>query len=225
MNAASSANPWPSLPSAPPYVLPSDAPAIAAFNDRASPDKRYDLSLFPEPFFGSPSAPVLLLALNPGRSPNDAETHARSWFGEQSRRSLAHALTPYPFQHQQPGSSTPGALWWQRIASALIARLGFDAVAKHLSCVQYFPYHSPAFGSAKLVVPSQQYAFHLVSAAARRGAEIVVMRSWRLWSAAVPELVSYSRIHFVRNPRNPSLSPKNLSNGFNAVVARISAGT
>lgn len=224
MTLSSSTNPWTSLPSAPPYVLPRDAPAIAAFNERASPDKRYDLSLFPEPFFGSISAPVLLLGLNPGWSPKDATTHAQPWFAERSRSSLAHALSPYPFLHLQPGSSTPGALWWERIASALIARLGFDTVAKHISCVEYFPYHSPTFGSAKLAVPSQQYSFDLVRSAARRGAEIVVMRSWRLWSAAIPELSAYPRMHFVRNPRNPSLSSKNLANGFNAIVARLSAG-
>jgi hypothetical protein len=225
MNFPPLQNPWRFLLPAQPHVLAEDAPAINAFNARAATNKQYDLSLFPEPFFGSNLAPVLLLALNPGWSPNDGAVHGQPWFAEQSRRSLAHELQPYPFLHLQPGSSTPGSLWWQRITGTLIGAVGFEAVAKNLSCVQFFPYHSLEFGSARLTVPSQQYGFHLVRSAIQRGAEIVVMRSWRLWSEAVPELSAYPRVHFVRNPRNPSLSPKNLANGFNAVLARLDAGT
>jgi hypothetical protein len=92
VTVANIVNPWRLLPLLPPYALAEDARALDAFSARAAHDKRYDLSLFPEPFFGSLSAPVLLLALNPGWSPNDASVHGQPWFAEQSRRSLAHEL-------------------------------------------------------------------------------------------------------------------------------------
>jgi hypothetical protein len=223
MQSALPMNPWRRLPETPPYVLAGDAPAITAFNSFTRADKRYDLSLYPEPFFGSPLAPVVLLALNPGWSPLDAEVHAESSFGKASRLSLIHALAPYPFLHLQPGSSTPGAQWWCRITRALVESLGFDRIAKHLLCVQHFPYHSPSFGSASLVVPSQNYSQALVRAAIARGAEIVVMRSWHLWADTVPEIVEYRRVHRVRNPRNPALSPRNLGASFNAIASRLAA--
>lgn len=222
LNTPSLVNPWLSLPPEPPYVLAEDAPAIKAFNERAPIARRYDLSLFPEPFFGSISSPVLLLALNPGWSPLDAGIHAEPSFAKQSLRSLALKLAPYPFLHLQPSLSTPGSIWWQRITRALINEVGFEAVAKNLSCVQFFPYHSPTFGSARLSVPSQQFGFQLVRNAVRRNAEIVVMRSRRLWFAAVPELSQYSRVHFIKNPRNPSLSPNNLT-GFKEIATCIRA--
>lgn len=216
-------NPWHALPKSPPYVLTADQGVIETFNFVAKPEKRYDLSLFPEPFFGSPNAPVILLALNPGWSCNDAKVHSQPSFAEKSRLSLTHSLTPYPFLYLQPGLSTPGALWWKRITNALVLSLGFDRVAKNLLCVQYFPYHSLTFGSASLSVPSQEYSQSLVRAAIARNAEIVVMRSWRLWVAAVPELSSYQNVHHVRNPRNPTLSPKNLGASFNVVAQRLAS--
>lgn len=218
-------NPWLSLPSEAPYVLPDDRFVIEGFNKRVSADKRYDLSLFPEPYFGRSDAPVVLLALNPGCNPRDAATHLHPKFASQSRLSLSHALAPYPFLHLQPNSDSPGGAWWNRITKPLISSAGFDAVAKNISCVQYFPYHSPAFGSHSISVPSQTYSFRLVRDAMLRGAEIVVMLSWRLWVAAIPELSGYRRLHVIRNPRNPTVSPKNMPSGFSAVLARVKAGT
>ncbi len=59
-------NPWLHLPMTAPFVLAEDAPLVERFNLTASPDHRLDLTLLPEPFLGLPSAPVVLLGLNPG---------------------------------------------------------------------------------------------------------------------------------------------------------------
>lgn len=217
-------NPWTSLPATRPFVLPEDATAISAFNLRAHEKKRYDLTLFPEPYFGHPSAPVIVLALNPGWGPNDAEVHAQQGFAELARRSLTHDLAPYPFLHLQPGAETDGARWWNSKTRRLVEEAGFDAVAKNLFCIQYFPYHSKEYGASGLRVPSQQYGFTLLRAGIARGAEVVVMRSLHLWAVAVPELSSYPRVHLVRNKRNPTLSPANLGTSFAAVLSRVKTG-
>lgn len=216
-------NPWHLLPTEPPFVLETDASDINNFNRTSRPEKLYDLSLLPEPFFGQPDAPVVLLALNPGLNPSDAAVHAQKEFVAQARRSLSHNLAPYPFLHLQPDLSTPGALWWRRIAGPLIQATSFDAVAKGILCVQYFPYHSHSFSSSSPNVPSQEYSWNLVRAAINRNAEIVVMRSWRLWASAVPELLTHTKVHHVRNPRNPSLSPGNLGASFESLKFKLNA--
>jgi len=219
-------NPWHRLPSQPQYILPEDEAAVLAFNKRVRADHRYDLSLLPEPFSGSPSAPVLLLLLNPGLSPEDIAIHRDPNFVELSRQSLNHQLQPDPFLHLQPNLNTPGAKWWRRIAKPLIQAVGDEQkVARSIFCVQYFPYHSKAFHSAGLPVSSQNYSFHLVRSALARNALVVVMRSWRLWSNAIPELLDHhQRCYRIKNPRNPTLSPNNIPNGFNSILRRIQTG-
>jgi len=217
-------NPWKELPEHPEYVLPEDAPHIRRFNEAASLGHMYDLSLLPEPYFGRPDAPVILLALNPGRGGDDAVTHARSDFQASARRSLSHTLTPNPYLHLHQDESTPGGRWWRRIAGALIREAGLAKVGHGLFCVQFVAYHSESFGSPRLRLPSQQYSFDLVRGALERGAEVVVMRSRKLWDAAIPELSRYKRLHVLRNPRNPSLSPGNLSS-FATIANRVCGGT
>lgn len=216
-------NPWRDLPAQAPYVLPEDAEILVAFNGTARQDSQFDLSLFPEPFFGDPAAPVVVLNLNPGWSELDAAVHAEPAFADQTRRSLAHQLKPYPFLHMQPTCETPGGAWWRSRTRALCEHVGFEAVARGIACVEYMPYHSRSFSANSPSVPSQQYGFHLVSTAMRRGAEIVLMRARRLWTEAVPELARYPRLHVAVNPRAPYLSRKNLGERYDAIALRLAS--
>lgn len=218
---ASTPNPWLQLPGAPPFVLAEDASLIRAFNKKAAPAYQYDLSLYPEPYFGSPTAPVVVLNLNPGWSPEDAATHARPDFAAMARDNLACTLAPYPFLHLQPTASTPGARWWHQRVRQLVADVGFDKVARGLACIQFNPYHSLKYASASPQLPSQQYSFTLVRGAMSRGAEIIVMRSRALWETAVPELATYRHIHRASNPRSPYLSPGNLKSSYDRIVERL----
>jgi hypothetical protein len=71
-------NPWSELPMIPSYVIPADRPHIEAFNDLfggGDGNCRLDLDLFPEPFIGRRDANLVILALNPGKSPGDFEAH------------------------------------------------------------------------------------------------------------------------------------------------------
>src|SRR5262249_8808434 len=165
-------NPWSALPEKPPYVLASDAALIEAFNFRADDSHRFDVSLFPEPFFGSPSAPVVVLNLNPGWSPADAEVHAQAEFGRMSRRSLQHQLQPSPCLHLQPDGDTPGSRWWRQRTRQLAEDVGFEAVARELACIQYAAYHSKKYTPSSPRLTSQEYGFALVRQAMARHAEI-----------------------------------------------------
>jgi hypothetical protein len=214
-------NPWLRLPSLKPFVLESDANLLQRFNETASEKHKYDLSLFPEPFFGSLTAPVVILALNPGLSTQDAATHALPWFAEQALSSLAHALAPYPFLHLQPITKTPGGNWWAQRTRQLVCDLGFEVVSTRIACVQYMPYHSQEYSARTPLLPSQQYGFFLVRQAIARGAEIVVLRSLRLWMMAVPELASYERVHIGRNPRAPYITKGNMKSAYEHIAERL----
>ena len=214
-------NPWTALPQTRPYVLALDASLLQSFNARAAANHRYDTSLFPEPYFGSLNAPVVVLNLNPGWSPEDAAIHARPEFAAMSRSSLAHELKPHPFLHLQPNGLTPGGRWWRQRTRELASDVGFESVAQHLGCIQFAPYHSPAYSTASPRLPSQDYSFHLVRRAMARGAEVVVMRSVSLWLRAVPELENYTRLHRGTNPRAPFLSRGNLKSAYQVIVERL----
>ena len=214
-------NPWSVLPKKSPYVLAEDSDLVERFNAMAPPNHRFDTSLLPEPFFGSLAAPVLILNLNPGWSPDDAQVHANRRFASMARRSMEHALSPYPFLHLQPETTTPGGRWWQQRTQRLALVVGFDAVAQNISCVQFAPYHSAQYAATTPRLPSQEYSFWLVKQAIARGAEIVVMRSVKLWLNAVPELNTYKRLHLGLNPRAPYISPGNLGPSFDILVRRI----
>ncbi len=214
-------NPWTTLPESSPYVLASDAPLLRFFNARAAERHRYDTSLFPEPFFGSLEAPVVVLNLNPGWSPDDAAVHAQPTFAAMSRSSLAHQLKPYPFLHLQPTGETPGGRWWRQRTRELVSDVGFDSVAHNIACVQFAPYHSLQYHIGSPLLPSQEYNFYLVRQAMARGAEVVVMRSMNLWLSVVPELANYNRLHRGSNPRAPFLSRGNLKSAYTTVAGRL----
>ena len=215
-------NPWSALPKAAPYALASDAALLQSFNAHGvAPMHRYDTSLFPEPFFGSLSAAVVVLTLNPGWGPHDAAVHAQPEFAAMSRKSLAHELGPYPFLHLQPTGVTPGGMWWRQRVRELAKDIGFESVAKGLACIQFTPYHSREYSAASPRLPSQDYSFYLVRRAIARGAAIVVMRSVNLWLGAVPELASYAHLHRGANPRAPFVSPGNLKSAYQVVADRL----
>ena len=214
-------NPWSALPEKPPYVLASDVALIEAFNARSGDRHKFDISLFPEPFVGSSSAPVVVLNLHPGWSPDDAAVHAQLEFGRMSRRSLEHQLQPYPFLHLQPDGDTPGSRWWRQRTRELAEDVGFQVLARGLACIQYAPYHSKEYTPSSPLLPSQEYGFALVRQAMARSAEIVVMRSYSLWVAALPELATYGHVHRGANPRAPFLSRGNLKSSYALIAQRL----
>ncbi|MEO8217668.1 MAG: hypothetical protein ABI718_11355 [Acidobacteriota bacterium] len=201
--------PWLTLPPTAPYVLDSDRAAIETFNAHAQEQHRIRTEIVPEPFLGSPDAPVVLLNLNPGFTEQDLQLHKLPQFVESSRKCLRHESQPYPFFLLDPANDGPGHRWWSRKLRPLIDQFGAMRVAQNVLCVELFPYHSVRFGGGKLRVPSQQYSFDLVETALDRGALVVVMRSKKMWIEVVPRLKGYRRIGTTRSVQNPTISEAN----------------
>lgn len=219
--ATSLENPWLQLPKQPPYVLPDDGEQIRAFNARAKPQLQVHLELIPEPFLGNPTAPVVLLNLNPGYSPSDVRHHENPVFAKRSRDNLLHQDSKYPFYLLDPEITAPGHHWWNRRLRALIERVGRETVAQRVLCVEYFPYHSTNFGHQRLDLTSQQYSFSLVRHAVSRNAIVVIMRGRRLWLDAVPELNEFRHLRELRNFQSPYVSPRNCPDSFESILTAL----
>lgn len=214
-------NPWSALPDTPRYALATDLELIESFNAKCRSQHELDLSLFPEPFFGSLLAPVMVLNLNPGWSPDDGRVHRQPEFARMARLSLHHQLMPSPFLHLQPNGDTPGSRWWRRRTRELVEDVGFETVAHGLSCVQYMPYHSKTYSRSSPLLPSQEYGFWLVRQAMARNAEIVILRSFSLWVSSIPELATYDHAHRGSNPRAAFLSRGNLKESYDVIAQRL----
>lgn len=214
-------NPWQELPTAQPFVLEGDRALVDTFNTRAKARQAIDTSLLPEPFLGRPHAPVVLLGLNPGWSPGDAEWHRNPEFVRLCRANLVHEPSRYPFYLLNPTLSAPGTRWWTSRLRLLIESVGVEAVAQGLLCVEYFGYHSATYSGATPRLPSQDYGFNLVRSALAREAVVLVLRSAKFWFAAVPELSSYRRRYSLRSVQNVSVSPKNCPDGFSEVLGAL----
>lgn len=104
------ANPWADLPDTRPYILPQDQSILAGFQPRR-PEAAIQTEVLPEPFFGDPEAPVLLLGLNPGFSDDEVQVHRGQKFAQTLRKNLIHAPLSYPFYSLDPEPPSPGQDW------------------------------------------------------------------------------------------------------------------
>lgn len=216
-------NPWPAVPSKPPYVLECDAVAIRAYNAKAREMYRLQLDSMPEPFVGNTTAPVVLLGLNPGFDDIGPGVHAIPEFQALLRNNYCHGKSAFPFYFLDPRIESPGREWWEKKLKPLLAMFSRKKLAQSILCVEYFPYPSRNFAHARLEVPSQEFGFGLVRSAIARGGVVVIMRARALWIKRVPELESYSRAFTLNSPQNVVLSPRNCS-GFDVVVSAIRDG-
>jgi hypothetical protein len=214
-------NPWLTLPEVAPFALATDLERVVAFNRSASYDSIVHLELLPEPFIGNFLAPVVVLALNPGFSPDDPKTHQDERFIEFSRRNLKNENTEYPFFFLNPSINAPGRTWWEQKLSRLIRAKGQETVAQKVLCIEFFPYHSRRFDYAKLNVPSQDFSMELVRKAMSRDALIIILRGAKLWFRALPELATYKRMYRVRNPQNVILTSTNCPEGYDIILGEI----
>jgi hypothetical protein len=220
-------NPWTKLPKTKPFILESDRESIEQFNQASSCEHILHTDLLPIPFLGNPSAPILLLNLNPGFHCDDNVFQKTIKFEDASRNCLIHGETDYPLyfldsmlESQQGG---PGYKWWSRILGQLLKKFDAKLLSQNIFCVEYFPYRSIKFRQQKKTLESQLYGFYLVRLAMQRQAQIILMRAKKHWFQAIPELAFYDKdkLHTLKNPRNPSISEGNLPGSFNKIVRAI----
>lgn len=219
-------NPWRQLPNSPDYLLEIDREQVTAHNRRPGlrHDHRIRLEVIPEPFTGQPEAPVVLLNLNPGFEEADIVNYSPPHRSRMMRAALTHQLDPESaFWHLTPEFAGTGAgRWWTAKLNPLIGKVGRDAVRAGIQVIEYFPYKSKRYKDLKRRLPSQEYGFHLVRKAIDREALIVVMRSYKRWLSAVPEIES-ANVHQLRNPRNVTIGPGNADTSFDDIVRRLRA--
>lgn len=211
-------NPWLDLPESPPYIAEIDSGLLSPLVQTCD----LKLDLLPQPWTGNPSvAEVFMLALNPGFSPEDYVQLRDTDYAEQWRRALTFE-TRTPFYFLDPAfQGTGGALWWERRLRDLIRAAGIDGVRRGVMCVEHFPYKSLRYKPLGVVLPSQLYSFELVMEAIRRGKQVVVMRSERVWLESVPRLRSYPYVR-LSNHQNPYLSRAQMTTDeFERLVAVI----
>lgn len=160
-------NPWPQLPRERPYILEMDRECIDKFNASrhgAKESRTIVSDSLPEPFIGNPSlARIVLLGLNPGHSPFDAEAHLNEDFRNTMLRNLHHEPQECPFYPLNPKFDwTPTAKWWcPRIKKLLDATgLSDEQFAERLLVIEWFPYHSQRSGlPINRLCESQSYSF------------------------------------------------------------------
>jgi hypothetical protein len=194
---------------------------VEAFNRSrgATEERRLRLDVLPEPYIGRVDAPVVLLNVNPGYTPEDAQFTDNEGARDRWRRNVFHQSAAYPFYPLDPELAwAPTARWWTRRLGPLIAATDRAAVANSLLCVEYFPYHSCRDPQFPGELPSQAYSFDLVERAIDRGATILVMRGVRGWRRRVTRLNDHARTVDTQNPQTASVSPGVFPGVFDDIV-------
>ena len=218
-------NPWHDLPVTPPYVLPCDMPAVAAFNSNtAKKNLLIQTNLLPEPFFGPLDAPVVVLLLNPGVGGGEEDLHKQSPYKEELLAALKSEKSPH--FHLREHAHGPGYNWWSRVAGSLIKNeeIGQKKLSENLLCLEYFPYHSINFKHTHLRLPSQEFTFDQVRRAMAREAVIVSGRGFSIWCGAVPELANYPWICKLKS-RNAAITSGNTKDDrFPLILKAITKG-
>lgn len=211
-------SPWHDLK--PLYVLPEDFAAIA--HHRNCSNLRLDT--LPDQFVGGlDTAEVVFLALNPGFDERDITVNLQLPEFLEANRNNRNDPYGSPFYYFGGGlEQTGGYLWWTRILKQLLlAGVTETTLRQKIMLIEYFPYHSKSYKDLP-IVPSQKFAFDLVNEAMTREKIIIIMRSKDLWFEAVPKLKNYSAKMIIKNPRNPTVSSKNLSEeNFNILLLKL----
>lgn len=182
-------NPWLKL-AAKPYVLPEDADLVERFNATADATYRIDLNIFPDPFVGSPAAPIWLLNLNPDLQQTDY--HHPHHVVEMQRRSIALEAEDFWYLDEK-FSGTSGYDWWRKKTRKLTRHYDVTTLKRAFFVVEFFPYHSVRYKPTKSLLPSQEFTRQLVRAGCKAEKKFIIMRAGKQWLDLVPELVTANK--------------------------------
>lgn len=203
-------NPWLELNVEETKIHPMDESVVREFNLKGKNEVQFSTELLPDPYIGNLNAQVLVLALNPGLSEEDYVTHAEEVFRDLYMDNLHQQDTEYPFYYLNPLLDCPGSRWWKNKLRWLIEKVDVRIIAESICCVQFMPYHSVRYKHPKKRLPTQEFTQKIILDFIAKGAPIIFMRSRTKWIELVPELEYYERTIVLKNPRNPTFSPKNM---------------
>ena len=199
-----------------------DAKEVEKFNNKAKPEFKLSAELLPDPYIGNINSKILLLALNPGLSEADFLTHSELNFKELHRKNIDQTETEYPFYYLNPKLNSPGSKWWKMKLKWLIEKFGTKKVSESIFCLQFIPYHSVSFKKSAELISTQLYTKNILRNHIVKKFPIVIMRSKKYWVELVPELENYENTILLRNPRNPTLSPKNIGeNNYEKLIELV----
>lgn len=211
-------NPWHDLK--PLYVLPEDLAAIVHHRNYSN----LRLDTLPDQVIGGlDQAEVIFLLLNPGFDDKDVTVNLTlPHFVEANRRNLTDPLGSPFYYFGGDLEQTGGYEWWSRILNPLIKAGATEAMLRdRIMAIEYFPYHSKDWKDLPQV-PSQQVAFDLVREAINRNKTVIIMRGKDKWQSEVKELIDYENVIVHPNPRNVSISPRNIGEAnFNVIKSLI----
>jgi len=225
-------NPWGTLPNHAPYVLEQDREAIELFNERYPAASPYHIQtqLLPDPFTGSPSANVYLLAKHSSYHPDDDGWHANPAFHQALRQNLTHEETNCPFCYlDERFATSPGSIWWRSRLGSLIEDVGLECVRTQIMSLEWFPYHTGEFRNipnamlGQTLTAHRGYAAELVRNAIAANKTIIVMYGAARWRELVPALEHYDKFYTVNNHLIGNISPGNLGDRYDAVLNALRA--
>jgi len=214
------------------YVLEEDAENINTFNEYIKDFKntesyRIHPEIMPAPFMGDIlNSKIVILTLNPGYDPKEEKEGFYTEYNHYWEKQIIHKfpVPEYPlfcFDEKYVKKSD----YWKKKLYPLIQVSSVEKVSKHISIIQFFPYHSLKYRDipkriSKDYLVSQQYNFELVKKAIERDAIIIILRSKRLWLDAIPELVTLKKqgkLYNTNSYLNPILSENNLPKIFGEI--------
>ena len=212
-------NPWKDLPNNPPYLLEIDQEAVLKYNSKLNESHNHWIhtELLPEPYLGTPNAPLVLLTGNPGYHEDDIKYHQTSKFQKISRDNLLHNPTEYPLYLLNPEIfDAPGCKYWRQKLKPLVKKYGEKKVANKVFILEYHGYHSKKFKTFRknCKLPSQEYSFELLRRAIVNNAIVVAMRNIKNWLESVAQLEGYRNYYSVNSVQNPAISSNNLKRGY-----------
>ena len=198
--------------------------------------KGIDIFKLPEPFAGNVEANVYLLNENPGNTHNNSFFGGDKNFEKVIRENLRHKHNDFfwlrPILTCKNRVMHSGSIYWQDLTEQLRKAVGSDML--NIFDLEFFPYHSKSAFSFPLL-PSDEYRNYLLCQAMKDGKLIVIMRGASKWFGIEDKgvcgnplgqmLRNYPNKIILKNLRNPTLSPNNMSSSdWSKLVAALQNG-
>ena len=205
-----------------------DKAIVAKFN--ASIEKRKNGQSFalsterePQPYFGNPEAPLLLLYANPVINSERDSEEATEEYSRLLDKARKHEDIEENFLYLNSAyKGRFGHEWWQSTLKNVIEDVGLKAIHQNVFSVELFAYASLKFQAPKELIPTQEYTRWLVKRAISNHATIMLGRARREWIQLIPELQVYENVFQLKNPRQKRISPGNTHPGiYEQLISRI----